>query len=299
MNIIKLNWPRVQRLYYSTRPWSNTYLRKLKKTQLESLARENNLSPKGTKAQLITRLLDRPPASTQKQDPPQPEPAQRAKAQPQEQVQEVDAVEDEALDPQRWMESFELKVNQKRRTREAKAESFFPGSNTSARQERKKVTPPPVPDDIPEDMDIQWVKALEQKAANRSMRIRTDTLHATDTSTDHLVSQLHKGDNQPASTQSQARPAMANETPVAETPTTEDQIVRGEPIKADSNANDLPEEPKPAENASREQQQEQTSSSTEPRKDFATAAVGSGLLFWYVSGANGIHSLINWLTGSS
>lgn len=323
------------RFYTAAQPvsWTNASLKRLRKAQLESLAREHNLNTEGTKAQLIARLLNHPKEREWQQKVEEFEATEASHAH----VAGNDTVEREMtreiqdevtgrtgitsrhsheneLEAANWIEAFELKANQ-RRTRDRRAGSFFPGNRRGVTGQASESTTPKeeqqqqqwaVADnsmaDAPEDMDVEWVKAFEQKTLNRATRKR-DTFKASDARVDSMLQPEFEvtGEREPGSADIQdaifsaVRPAVepketvdSTTAPPASRPSSSSSTHQNKSTTTTTTNSD----PDSTQNAT-------SSSSSSARDRVINVAVASSLAVWVTGGEEGFKKLVDILGGVS
>lgn len=290
-----------------TSGWSKASLRRLRKNQLEDLAIQHKLDANGTKSQLIDRLLlhqngdgwrqgaaavaatDKGTADARVQDAVTAEAATRGKREPDTFVTPLDTLSEDVqehvhnktgitsryhhngdLEAANWVEAFELKVNQPRRTREHPKESFFPAQqqrdlNKSIPRPSSHSQPEIMDNNIPEDVDQHWVKAFEQKVNSRDARHRllgnADTFSPSSLETSGLEFVSSSSDD--SSTRGVSSDAQGS-------PNTELQKSMG--METDSNKNE-------------------STSNSKSSHWLINSLIGSSLLIWIAGGEQGFKKL--------
>ena len=285
-----------RRLFHATRtplssvqPWTRSGLMRLRKGQLENLAREQKMSTSGTKSEIVERLLlqETPEtrvfdavskqASHEKHEPgSKPTPLESLSEDISLQVAEETTRHAEhvnkELEAANWVEAFELKLGNSRIRSERKP-SMFSSENKQDRpprpaaqqpaQHEPKPRPPKDDEPVPDDVDKAWVQAFEQKAQNRELRSRvlgTDTLRASEYLEPSALDFIHE---EPKEHTKEVKEKELNP-----------QLQQSEGWSEKGKGNGS-------------------------RNWMVNSLIGSGLMVWLVSGESGFQSLATLLTSSS
>ncbi|KAI8145985.1 hypothetical protein BJV82DRAFT_602955 [Fennellomyces sp. T-0311] len=287
--------PLSRRLFHASRAtfnnapsWTRSGLMRLRKVQLEELARQQKMSTNGTKSDIVERLLQREDTAEARVHDAVSKQASQEKNLPGNKQTPVESLSQDVnthvaqettrhsedmnkeVEATNWVEAFELKLGNSR-VRSPRQSSMFSSSKQNRpprpAMEPQQQEPRKVKDDepVPDDVDKAWVQAFEQKANNRELRSRvlgTDTFRASQ----HLE------------------------------PSGLDFIQKTEETK---------EQKKEAKEAEPHPQLQQSAGWGE-RDNKSTRSswminslVGSGLMVWLVSGESGFQSLAAFLTSSS
>ncbi|KAI9473483.1 MAG: hypothetical protein EXX96DRAFT_621135 [Benjaminiella poitrasii] len=271
--------------------WTKASLRRMKKTDLMRLAKENNLPAIGTKNDIVIQLLTHQSAKITGRA----EPSTRITADKHSPISTMENQEeaDDSKD-QAWVNGFELKLanrgsgssgsnseNHKKYKIELGVSQPHPLNNqnqgTVINSKEKKVLPPTeqvevihTVDDIlkKEGINTEWVRAFDMKVGSRgSRRYLADTISSSAT-----TKPIDKEEF--ASIFNKNKPSDSKE--IKETVT--------------DNENS---------NGSRSSKAEKPTSKVINKNTWVSTAVGSSMLIWYFGGSDGFSKIWHFLTSSS
>lgn len=290
--------------------WNKTSLMRLRKNQLEALAREHELSPSGTKLEIVSRLLQLSSSNTASwemddpierrvQDAIATQRSQAEKSEPgshptfEESMEASSDVEEQEhntanqeMEAGNWVEAFELKLGHSH-LRQKPKRNMFSSSPSNIRSAISQATataaplhptppsPGPVVNDnepMPEDVNQHWVRAFEQKAT--SVRSRRHML-GNDT--------FAPTDIEPNALDFIDTTKNGEDKPLNDQ--VEQEIV--DALKSDSSTST-------STTADNEKKQDPANSNV-----VITSMIGSGLLVWVAGGEKGFKHLADILLSSS
>ncbi|KAI8345305.1 hypothetical protein EDC96DRAFT_449355 [Choanephora cucurbitarum] len=270
---------------YLASEWTKASLRRMKKTELIQLAKENKLPVSGTKNEIIIDLLTH----------------QTAKIVGTPSSIHVQPEEDSVVNAD-WVNAFDMKVAQRRSSRkpfspqtESNRESkphplndafrktvlspTFVSQVEETTEEKKAVDiKKELVDDDLDGMDPLWVEAFALKVSSRDKRQKTqDTLSPM--------------------TPTELDPVTITKSTTIENNPTEAEPVNAEPIHIES-SNTTPTETKPVHTYSMEPTpKDNTTHSSHPsNRQWTSAAIGSSMLIWYFGGEEGFSKLWNFFS---